>query len=267
VHAELADGPKTKKELARIFGKTDGAISSVGLRLRNEGKITRIWRGGRFMWARVSPTAPKFIPAPDAIVKALKKGPMNVPVLAQATGKGTSTVKCALRRHLLRNGTVIRTGFGVYALPGARPPYVSRGQAIVEALKNGRMSFQALAREINNPPSSLPQFLEPLLAKGTVIRAERGIYALPGSAPVYVPTCDAIIHALAKKPMKLGALIRHVDKSTKSTRSRGTICTVLSRLTKQGTVKQSRRGSEYRLARRVLAERGRERTARGGRGP
>src|SRR5262249_34410889 len=46
VYAALADGPKTKTELARMFRKPYGAISSVGRRLRNEGKITSIWRGG-----------------------------------------------------------------------------------------------------------------------------------------------------------------------------------------------------------------------------
>ena len=115
VYAALADGPKTKEQLARRFGKPYGAISSVGLRLRNDGLITSIWRGGQFMWARAS-TAPLFIPARDAIVEALKKGPMTFPELARATGKGTSTVKSALHRHLLANGTVIRTKFGIYAL-------------------------------------------------------------------------------------------------------------------------------------------------------
>src|SRR5262249_44649030 len=100
VYAALADGPKTKKALARMFGKTDGAISSVGLRLRAEGQITTIWRGGQFMWARAS-TEPSFTPARDGIVTALKKGPMTIPALARDTGKGTSTIKSALQRHLL----------------------------------------------------------------------------------------------------------------------------------------------------------------------
>jgi len=176
---------------------------------------------------------------------------MTIPELAQETGKAKSTVKSALHHHLLANGTVIRTKFGVYALVGTQPSYVSRGQAIVAALKKGSMSSQALAREINNPPSSLPQFLEPLLAKGTVIRAKRGIYALRGSAPVYVPTRDLIISALTKKKRKLGPLVQHVNKSTTSTRSRGTIRTVLSGLKKEGTVKQEQRYGEYRLVRRV----------------
>jgi predicted transcriptional regulator len=261
VYAALADGPKTKRELARMFGKSYGAISSVGLRLRNEGKIRTIWRRGQFMWARAS-TAPRFIPARDAIVEALRKGPMTIPALARDIGKGTSTVKSALHRHLLANGTVIRTKFGTYALAGTEPPYVSKGDTIVAALENGPITFQALAQEIRSPPSSLPQFLDPLLAKGTVIRTKRGIYALPGSAPVYVPTCDAIISALTKKTMKLGPLVQHVNKSTKSTRSRSTIRAVLARLKKQGTVKQDRRGGEYRLVRRVRAVRGRESTAR-----
>jgi hypothetical protein len=120
VYAALADGPKTKEQLARRFGRSYGAISSVGLRLRNAGLIKTIWRGDRFMWARAD-TAPLFVPARDAIVAALKEGPMNVPGLAQKTGKGTSTVKSALHRHLLANGTVIRTKLGTYALADTAP--------------------------------------------------------------------------------------------------------------------------------------------------
>jgi lambda repressor-like predicted transcriptional regulator len=249
VYAALADGPKTKRQLAQMFRKPYGAISSVGLRLRNEGQITTIWRGGQFMWARAS-TAPRFIPARDAIVAALKKGPMTIPALARDTGKGTSTVKCALHRHLLANGTVIRTKLGTYALAGAAPRYVSNSDAIVAALKNGPMTYQALAREVSTP-SSIPQFLGFLLAKGTIIRTKRGVYALPGSASVYVPTSDAIISALRKKAMKVGPLVQHVNKLTTSARSRGTITSVLRGLEKQGTVKQEQKYGEYRLVRRV----------------
>jgi len=71
VCAALADGPKTKKELARMFRKPYGAISSVGLRLRNDGQITTIRHEGQFMWARAS-TEPRFIPAREAIVAALE---------------------------------------------------------------------------------------------------------------------------------------------------------------------------------------------------
>ena len=244
-----------------MFRKSYGAISSVGLRLRNEELITTIWRGGQSMWARAS-TAPPFIPARDAIIAALRKGPMTIPALARHTGKGTSTIKSALHRHLLPNGTVVRIKLGTYALAGTEPRYISKDNAIVAALKNGPMTFQMLARETSTTPSSLPQFLDRLLAKGAIIRTGPGIYALPGSAPVYVPTCDAIISALTKKPMKLGPLVQHVNKSTKSTRSRGTISTVLRRLKKQGTVKQDRPRGEYRLAGRVRAVRGRESTAR-----
>lgn len=263
VSAALADGPKTKSELAQMFGKPYGAISSVGLRLRHDGLVKSIWREGRFMWARAS-SAPLFIPARDEIVAALKNGPMTIPELARATGKGTSTVKSALHRHLLANGTVIRTKSGTYALAGTEPPYVSKGNAIAVALKKGPMTVQVLAREIRSTTLSLPQFLGSLLAKGTIIRTKRGIYALPGSAPVYVPTCDAIISALTKKAMKLGPLVKRVNKSTKSIRARGTISTVLSRLKKEGTVKQEGRGGEYRLLRRVRAVRGRKSRARRG---
>jgi lambda repressor-like predicted transcriptional regulator len=248
VYAALAGGPKTKKQLARMLGVTVGAISNVGLRLRAEGRITSIWRDGKFMWVRRSSDT-QFIAARDAIVEALKKGPMTKSALARETGKGIPTIKSALHRHLLANKTVIRTKFGVYALAGTQSPYVSRGDAIVAALKKGPLSFQALAREINNPPSSVPQFLEPLLAKGKVIRIKRGIYALHGSAPAYIPTSDAIISALTKKPMKLGPLVQHVIEFTKGTRSRSSIRTVLSRLKRLGTVEQDRRWGAYHLVR------------------
>src|SRR5205823_6658039 len=100
-------------------------------------------------------------------------------------------------------------------------------------------------------------FVDRLLKKGTIIRTQRGIYALPGSAPVYVPTWVAIISALRKKPMKLGPLVQHVNQSATSTRTRRTIRDVLYGLRKQGTVKQEQRYGEYRLVRPVrLVRRG-----------
>lgn len=250
VYAALADGPKIKRELARTFRKPLSVISAAGTRLRNEGQIMSIWREGQFMWARAS-TGSRFIPARDAIVAALRTGPMTISVLARHTGKGKSTIKSALHQHLLANGRVVRTKFGTYALAGTAPCYVSNEDAIVAALKNGPMTYQALAREVSTP-SSIPQFLGFLLAKGKIIRTQRGIYALPGSAPVYVPTSDAIISALSKKPMKLGPLVQHVNKLTTIARSRGTITTILRGLKKQGTVKQEQKyGGEYRLVRPV----------------
>jgi hypothetical protein len=216
VYAALADGPKTKRELGRMFWKPYGAISSVGLRLRNEGLITTIRLGGQFMWARAC-TAPRFIPARDAIVVALRKGPMTVQALAQKTGKGKSTVKSALYRHLLPNGTVVPVKFGTYALAGTEPPYVSKADAIVAALEKSPMHVQALAQETHTTLLSLYQFLGPLLAKRKIIRTGRGIYALPGQRAVYTATCDAIISALTKQTMKLGPLVQRVRKSTKST--------------------------------------------------
>jgi hypothetical protein len=92
-----------------------------------------------------------------------------------------------------------------------------------------------------------------LLEKHKVIRTARGIYALAGTAPVYVPTSDAIISALTKKAMKLGLLVHRVNKLTKTARSQSTIRTVLSRLKEEGKVKQDRPLGEYRLARSVRA--------------
>jgi lambda repressor-like predicted transcriptional regulator len=249
VYAALAAGPKTMKELARMFGKPYGAIAYVGSRLRTDGQITTVYRGAQGMWARAS-AAPRFVPARDAIIAALNTGPQTVPALARATGKGTSTVKSALHRHLLPNGTVTRTQHGTYALAGTQPQYVSRNDAIIGALKrNGPMSFQDLIREIGITPMSLPQYLEVLRAKGKIIRTARGIYALPGSAPVFVPTSDAIIAALTKKPMKLGALIEHARKLANADKARGTIRSVLARLQRDGVVIQARKWGEYRLVR------------------
>jgi len=212
------------------------------------------------MWARAG-TAPHFIPARDAIVAALKKGPMTIPVLARDIGKGRSTIKSALQRHLVADGTVIRTKLGTYALADTEPRYISKSDAIIAALKKGPMTFQALTKEIGITPLSLPQFLDRLRAKGRIIRTKLGIYALPGSAPVYVPTADAIISALSKQAMRLGPLVQHVNKSTNTSRSPGTVTAVLARLKKEGTVKQDRWGGEYHLARRVRTGRGAHNTA------
>ena len=112
---------------------------------------------------------------------------MTVSALARETGKGIPTIKSALHRHLLANGTVIRTKFGVYA-PGWHAIALRfEGQCNhCRAEEKDAMSFQVLAPEIDNPPSSVPQFLEPLLAKRKVIQIKRGIYALHGRAPAYM---------------------------------------------------------------------------------
>ena len=113
-----------------------------------------------------------------------------------------------------------------------------------------------VASEVGSTPLLLQQFIDSLLAKGTIIRTKRGVYALPGTAPVYVTTSDAIMSGLTKKPMKMDALVRHVNRLTKSASPRAMIHRVLLRLKEQGTVKQDRRGGEYRLVRRACAVRG-----------
>jgi hypothetical protein len=246
VYAALADGPKTMKQLAQIFGRSYDAIRSIGVRLRHAGRIKSIWRGDQFMWAQAG-TAPLFVPARDAIVEALKEGPINVSRLAKKTGKGESTVKIALHRHLLRNGKVMRTKHGIYALAGTASPYISKCDAIIAALKKGPMTGTTLAQETGTTPSSLYQFIDLLLANRKVIRIKHGTYALAGTGQVFVPTSDAIIKVLSKQAMTLGPLVRRVNKSTNSSRSPGTVTTVLRRLKKEGTVKQDRRGGEYRL--------------------
>ena len=113
------------------------------------------------------------------------------------------------------------------------------------------MSFQALARESITHHRRSPSSLNLCSREAKSSEIKRGIYALPGSAPAYIPTSDAIVSALTKKPMKLGPLVQHVIASTNGTRSRSSIRTVLSRLKDQGTVKQDGRWGEYRLGRRV----------------
>src|SRR5262249_12396075 len=141
--------------------KTLSAISNIGLRLRDEDRITSIWRDGRFMWVRRSPDT-LFIAARDAILEALKNGPMTVAALARETGKAIPTIKSALHRHLLPEQKVIRTRLGTYALKGMEPPYISNGEKIVAALAKGSMTFQMLVQETGITPQSLPQFLEVL---------------------------------------------------------------------------------------------------------
>jgi lambda repressor-like predicted transcriptional regulator len=247
VYAEVALGPKTKKDLARKFGKTVSAISNIGLRLRNDGLITSIWRNGQFLWSLPSPDT-KFIPAREAIVEVLKKnGPMTVSALARETGKGIATIKSALHRHLLPDRKVIRTKLGTYALKGMEPQYVSNGEKIVAALAKGAMTFQMLVRETGITSQSLPQFLEVLRAKEKIVRVRRGMYARRGRAQEYVATSDLIVTALAKQPLKRGALAREVNKLTPTARSRGAIGNVLDGLFNRGIVGQEKPYGEYHL--------------------
>ena len=110
------------------------------------------------MWVRAS-TEQRFVPAREAIVTALKNGPMSVPKLAQKTGEAQSTIKCAFHRHLLPKGEIIRTKFGTYALAGAAPIYVSKRDAIIAALKEGPVTIQTLAQVTCTIPTSLYQFM------------------------------------------------------------------------------------------------------------
>jgi predicted transcriptional regulator len=244
VYAALADGPKTKKQLARRFGRTCNAILAVGQHLRDAGLIETVSVGGRFMWARVG-TAPSFVVARDAIVTTLKEGPMSVPELAKKTGKSEVTITNTLQSYLLPNNEVMRTKRGIYALPGTEPSYISKSEAIVAALKKGPMSISALCQTTSTALDAIYQFIRPLLANRKVIRTKRGVYALPGAAPVFVTTDDVIIRALRKRPMRLPALAQHINKPPT------TVLSALARLKTAGTVKHDGWGAEYRLARRV----------------
>lgn len=253
VYAALADEPKTREQLGQMFGRSLAAISSVGLRLRSEGRIKTFWDGDRFMWGRAD-AAPPFIAARDGIVVALRKRPMTVPELARETGKAQSTVKSVFYRYLLTK-QVIRTKFGTYALAGTQPLYVSKRDAVIAALETGPMTIRTLAQVTCTPLTSLYQFIDPLVANGTVIRTNRGIYALARMAPVFVTTSDLIFRSLSKQPLRLGQLLEHINKSQNVGRSRGTVTNVLGRLKREGTVKQDRRGGELRLARRARVPR------------
>jgi predicted Rossmann fold nucleotide-binding protein DprA/Smf involved in DNA uptake len=155
------------------------------------------------------------------------------------------TIVKALQSYLLPNNEVMRTKRGIYALPETQPPYMSKSEAIVAALKKGPMSISALCQTTSTKLDAIYQFIRPLLAKSTVIRIKRGVYALPGAAPAFVTTDDVISRALRKRPMKLRALAQHIDKPTP------TVLSALARLKTAGTVKHEGRGAEYRLARQV----------------
>jgi hypothetical protein len=249
VYAELGDGPKTREELSRRCCLSHHALKSVGQQLRRAGQIKTVCVGGQSMWARAD-MAHLFPSVRDAIVQALKEQAMTIPTLVQKTGMKIGSIKSALHLDLVPNGEVIRTKYGVYALPDMAPKYVSKKDAIMAALENGDMARQALASAVGSTPSLLQQFIDSLLADEKIIRTKRGHYALPGAAPVYVSTSDAIISALTKKAMKIEPLLRHVNKLTRNTNSRSMIYRVLLRLKKRGWVKQDRWGGEYRLVRR-----------------
>jgi predicted transcriptional regulator len=244
VYAALADGPKTKKQLARRFARSFNAIFAVGQHLRDAGLIETVSVSGRFMLARVG-TTPSFVVARDAIVASLKERPMSVPELAKKTGKSKGTITLALQSRLLPNKVVIRTKRGVYALPGIERPYIRKCDAIVAALAEGPMTLSEITRVTCTPYGSIQQFIRSLLARRKIIRTKRGVFALPGAAPVFVTTDDVIIRALRKRPMKLRTLAERINKP------QTTVLSALVRLKKAGAVKHEGWGAEYRLARQM----------------
>jgi DNA-binding transcriptional ArsR family regulator len=262
VLAALADGPKTRRQLARMFQRSLSAISTIGTRLKETGQIKSIVRGGRFLWARRDYPAQDFVLARAAIVEALQKGPMNVLALVQETGKARSTIETALRRHLLPNHQVIRIKFGTYALPGTHPPYIFKRDVILPALETRPMTVAALAQATGSPLSTVYQALGPLLNQGKVICVKRGLYALRGTAPVYITTRGLIISALTRQPMKLGPLMQYINRRTNIGRSRDTVSRILFYLKRKGMIKQNQMGGEYRLARRAAAGEERHSTGR-----
>jgi predicted transcriptional regulator len=255
VYAALADGPKTKKQLARRFGRTINAILSVAQHLRDGGLIETVSVGGRFILARVG-TAPSFVVARDAIVTTLKEGPMSVPDLAKKTGKSEVTITHALQSCLLPNKLIIRTKRGVYALPGIEQPYIRKCDAIVAALAEGPLTLTKLTHAACTPYGSLQQFIRQLLDKRKIIRTKRGVYALPGAAPAFVTTDEVIIRALRKRPMRLPVLAQHINKPST------TVLSALVRLKTAGTVKHDGWGADYRLARQVPRTRRTRRASR-----
>jgi predicted transcriptional regulator len=252
VYAALASGPKTKKQLAESLGRTRNAIVAVGQHLRDAGLIETATIKGRFIWAQVG-TAPRFVLSRKAILAALKEGPMNVPRLAEKAGKAKGTIVKALQASLLPNNEVIRTKRGIYALPGTEPPYISKSDAIIAALKEGPMSISGLRQTTSTALDAIYQFVRPLLANRRIIRTKRGVYALPGAAPAFVATDDAIVRALRRRPMRLPALAQRINKPLT------TVLSGLARLKTAGTVKHDGWGAEYRLARQVRPVRRRER--------
>jgi predicted transcriptional regulator len=244
VCAALSSGPKTIKQLAKSLGRTRNAIISVGQHLRDAGLIETTTIDGHFIWACIG-TAPRFVRSREAIPTALKEGPMSVPELAKKTGKAEVTITKALQSYLLPNKQVMRTKRGIYALPGTQPPYISKSEAIVAALKKGPMSISALCQTTSTALDAIYQFIRPLHASHQVIRTKRGVYALPGAAPVFVTTDEVIIRALRKRPMRLPALAQHINKPPT------TVLSALARLKNAGTVKHDGWGAEYRVARQV----------------
>jgi DNA-binding IclR family transcriptional regulator len=60
------------------------------------------------------------------------------------------------------------------------------------------MTVAALAQATGSPLSTVYQALGPLLNQGKVICVKRGLYALRGTAPVYITTRGLIISALTR---------------------------------------------------------------------
>jgi DNA-binding IclR family transcriptional regulator len=118
------------------------------------------------------------------------------------------------------------------------------------------MSVAELVQETGGALSTVYQLLNQLLNNDEVILSGHGRYALHGAAPVYVPTTDAIISTLGKKPMKLDPLVQYINKQTNFGCSRATVARILVYLKEKGLVK---RGGRQEAAKYSLTQAGRTR--------
>ena len=251
---------QNKKTTRPDVQRTLSAISIMGTQLEKR-QIKSIVRGGRFLWPVVT-----IQPRTCSCTRRHRRGAAKRADERFGTGSRNrqtrSSIETALRRHLLPNHQVIRIKFGSYALPGTHPPYIFKRDVILPALETRPMTVAALAQATGSPLSTVYQALGPLLNQGKVICIKHGIYALRGTAPVYVTTRGLIISALTRQPMKLGPLMQYINRRTNIGRSRDTVSKILFYLERKGMIKQNQMGGEYRLARRAAAGEERRSTAR-----
>jgi hypothetical protein len=111
-----------------------------------------------------------YVPPSIAILTALKDGLATPAELRARTGKSADQIAGALH-WLWKHKKIVRTDYGLWALPGTAPPHIIARDAILEALQSGAKTVRELMAATGKNRGEIWQALRGLKAKCLVIEA------------------------------------------------------------------------------------------------
>jgi hypothetical protein len=111
-----------------------------------------------------------YVPPSIAILKTLADGPATPAELCIRTGKTKTQIAGALH-WLWKHKKIVRTDYGLWALPGTAPPHIIARDAIIEVLQSGSKTVRELMAATGKNRGEIWQALRGLKAKCLVIEA------------------------------------------------------------------------------------------------